>query len=228
MTVSHIKTPLTFVRSDCVDSMWNLYFKRPQSFTFEAGDWIELQFKDEQLQGGNVYSLSSSPTEDNLRITFRDGLSPFKQRLQNLASGDTVILEKYGNDYNFQLRSHQTSMLIAGGIGIAPFRSMIEEFVDLSSRQTVTLLYINKNDSFLFKEELDEWARLLSHFSVEYIVSANLSRKKRNALLLSRVTSVHQNFYISGPDAMVESTEHLLIDAGVAVRNIRIDNFGMY
>lgn len=46
--------------------------------------------------------------------------------------------------------------------------------------------------------------------------------------LNSAVAFVPQAFKISDPPAMVEDTEHLLIDEGVDVKNIRIDSFGGY
>lgn len=33
---------------------------------------------------------------------------------------------------------------------------------------------------------------------------------------------------VAGPEAMVENTEHLLLDNGVNIKDIRIDSFGTY
>jgi ferredoxin-NADP reductase len=55
-----------------------------------------------------------------------------------------------------------------------------------------------------------------------------LNRKKRHGLLLGTIDMTAHHYFIAGPEGMVESTEHLLIDSGVAVRDIRIDSFGGY
>jgi ferredoxin-NADP reductase len=204
------------------------YFDRPANFVFEAGDWIDIQFENQQFNGGITYSLSSSPTESDLRITFRVGISEFKKALQTIKPGDRLYISQYGNDYGFQLKKNQSSVLIAGGVGIAPFRSMLKEMYDSGDHSDVELIYLNKDDKFLFKEELDIWSQHLPNLSISYITTDEINRKKREKLILSLIGSSNQNFYISGPPSMVESNEHLLIDHGIHVRDIRIDSFGGY
>jgi ferredoxin-NADP reductase len=204
------------------------YFTRPANFTFEAGDWVDIQFEGRELKGGITYSLSSSPTESDLRISFREGISEFKKALQSITPNDRLFISQYGNDYGFQLKKNQSSVLIAGGIGIAPFRSMIKEMYDNGDANAVTLIYLNQTERFLFKDEFDEWTAGLLNLKIHYISTVGLSRKKREKLILSLVKNVSQNFYISGPPGMVEANEHLLIDHGVNVRDIRIDSFGGY
>ncbi|MDB5186876.1 MAG: hypothetical protein JWM07_348 [Candidatus Saccharibacteria bacterium] len=206
----------------------SIYFSRPINFTFEAGDWIDIQFDGRKLNGGITYSISSSPTESDIRITFREGISEFKKAIQAIQPDERLFISQYGNDYDFQLKKNQSSVLIAGGVGIAPFRSMIKEMFDNKDMNTVTLIYLNQNDNFLFKDELDIWAKALPNLTIHYISTKEINRKKREKLILSLIKNTNQNFYISGPPAMVESNEHLLIDAGVQVRDIRIDSFGGY
>lgn len=206
----------------------SVYFTRPANFIFEAGDWMDIQFTGRQLSGGITYSIASSPTESDLRITFRDGISEFKKALQVIQPDDRLMISQYGNDFGFQLKKNQSSVLIAGGVGIAPFRCMLKEMVDTGDTNAVTLIYLNQNDDFLFKDELDAWSARLVNVSIFYISTKDINRKKREKLVLSLIKSTNQNFYISGPPAMVESNEHLLIDAGVHVRDIRIDSFGGY
>lgn len=180
------------------------------------------------LAGGKTYSLSSSPTESDLRITFREGVSELKRALQSIKPGEKFYISQYGNDYGFQLNQHKSSVLIAGGIGIAPFRSMLKELADTNSKSEVHLLYLNQSPDFLFRSELDMWQSQLSNVVIHYIETKHLNRKKREKHLLSLVGDPSSSFYISGPPTMVEHTEHLLIDNGVPIRNIRIDSFGGY
>lgn len=209
-------------------SYWSILFHRPANFVFEAGDWIDIQFQGKQLSGGITYSISSSPTEGDLKITFREGISEFKKSLQAIHPNDQLFISQYGNDYKFQLKKNRSSVLIAGGVGIAPFRSMLKEMVDNGDRNEVTLIYLNQNDNFLFRDELDAWSQYLPNLSITYISTKELNRKKREKLIHSLIKSPNQTFYISGPPGMVESNEHLLIDMNVQVRDIRIDSFGGY
>ncbi|MES2875949.1 MAG: FAD-dependent oxidoreductase [Patescibacteria group bacterium] len=206
----------------------SIFFHRPAHFDFEAGDWMDIEFDGLRLKGGITYSMSSSPTEDDIRITFREGLSDFKRALQNVQPGERLHIVQYGNDYDFKLNMNQDSVLIAGGVGVAPFRSMLKQMYDNRLSNTVKLIYLNQNDDYLFKSELDEWSMLLPNLSVVYIPTKEIGRKKREKVIRSMIKDTRQNFYISGPPGMVEANEHLLIDMGVAVRDIRIDSFGGY
>ena len=206
----------------------SILFYRPVNFMFQAGDWMDLEFKGTQLGGGKTYSISSSPSESDIRITFRHGVSQLKKSLQTIQPDEELVITQYGNDYDFQLKKNQASVLIAGGVGIAPFRSMLKEMFDNGDSNAVTLIYLNQNSDFLFSDELNMWASSMPNLTVQYISTKDINRKKREKLIQSLIKSTNQNFYISGPPAMVESNEHLLIDMGVDVRDIRIDSFGGY
>lgn len=207
---------------------WSVYFHRPAHFMFAAGDWVDIHRDGQQLSGGKTYSISSSPMESDIRITFREGVSEFKKALRSVKSNDRFVISQYGNDYGFQLNKNQSSVLIAGGVGIAPFRSMLKQMYDNRDKNDVTLIYLNQTQEFLFKDELDVWAQSLPNLSVSYLYTKEMNRKKREKLILLLIKSQNQNFYISGPPGMVESSEHLLIGSGVRLGDIRIDSFGGY
>ncbi len=206
----------------------SVVFERPKNFVFASGDWIDIAFEGKELRGGKTYSISSSPTESDIRVTFREGISELKKALQAVRPGDKLTITQYGNDYDFQLKKNQSSVLIAGGVGIAPFRSMLKEMADHDDKNDVCLIYLNQNDTFLFREELEEWSDALPNIKITYIQTKDVNRKKREKLIQSLIKNTNQNFYISGPPGMVENNEHLLIDTGVNVRDIRIDSFGGY
>lgn len=223
----HIELITNRIEAD-LPGYWSVYFDRPAFFDFEAGDWIDIQFEGRDLKGGITYSISSSPLEDDICITFKEGISEFKKALQSIKPGERLYISQYGNDYDFQLKKNQSNVLIAGGVGIAPFRSMLKEVFDNKDKNEITLIYLHQTKDFLFKDELDVWAKDRPNVSITYIITKEINRKKREKHILSLIKNPHQNFYISGPSGMVESSEHLLIDNGVNIRDIRIDSFGGY
>lgn len=229
MVHKNLHIGLTVLRTDLIgNGCMSVYFRRPVGFEYDAGDWIDINFVNQRPDGGTTYSLSSSPTESELAITFKLGVSPFKKALQNLRAGDAMYVSQYGNDYGFHLKENRASLLIAGGIGIAPFRSMVKDLFDNRSKNDVRLVYMNKGESFVFAESIDTWNQALPNLRVTYINTEALNRKKRDKLLLDAISRPAHYYYIAGPEGMVEATEHLLIDNGVDARHIRIDSFGGY
>ena len=206
----------------------SIVFERPQNFEYESGDWIDIEAEGKVLRGGKTYSLSSSPTEPDLMITFKDGVSELKRELATTKPGDTFIVTQYGNDYKFTLKPNKPSTLIAGGVGVAPFRSMLIEMVAHRDKNLVDLVYLNQTDQFLFKEEFDACLRQLPGLTLSLHVTKDMKKKDKTKLLMSYAKSPNNSFYIAGPEGMVESTEHLLLDAGVRLSNIKIDSFGGY
>lgn len=209
------------------DGHLSVIFERPHKFDYEAGDWIDISF-GRQLSGGKTYSLASSPTEPDLVITFKVGQSEIKRTLQAAKPGDLFHISAYGNDYNFTLREHRNSVMIAGGVGIAPFRSMLKDMADRSITDAVNVVYLNRTEDFLFKDEFDYWQANMPLLSIDYVVTSGMKSKDKRKLLTELVSDAVDYYYIAGPPAMVEHTEHLLVDAGVAVDDIRIDSFGGY
>ena len=184
MVHSNVSIPLKVIRLQTeIDNCSSIYFEYPIGFTFEAGDWIDIDFADTSYRGGKTYSLSSSPTEGELVISFRNGISPFKRQLQSVQPGDMMYISQYGNDYGFHLREHRNSVLIAGGIGIAPFRSMLKEQADTNGKNNVQLLYFNKSEDFLFKNEIERWKQALP-LEVHYIQTNALKRKADKIFLV--------------------------------------------
>lgn len=230
MVNKNVKINLTVQRVEPVnDTCVSIFFERPIGFEYEPGDWVDLNFPDGNPNGGITYSLSSSPTEDILSITFKLGISPFKRRLQSLVSDDEMYISQYGNDYGFHLKENRSSVLIAGGIGIAPFRSMLKEMNDTDNKNNVQLLYLNKAPSVIFATEINLWRKRLSNIEVQYIDTNQLSRKKREKMLSGLIDKNAHHYFIAGPEGMVEATEHFLIDdMGINPKDIRIDSFGGY
>lgn len=207
---------------------FSVVFERPRNFMYQAGDWMDIDFAGRNLQGGKTYSFASSPTEPDLVITMRQGVSQVKQALASIQPGDKLLAIQYGNAYDFRLRESKSSALIAGGVGIAPFRGMLKETAGEQDNSSVHLLYFNQTTDFLFKHELDKWQQSSPFLSITYAATKDLDRKGRERLVLGMATEPRQYYYVAGPPAMVCSTIAVLKDAGIDKRYILMDSFDGY
>lgn len=121
---------------------------------YQAGQFINIYFPELATPEGKAYSMSSAPHEDTLSITVR-AMGEFSNRLCALCVGDTLEASlPYGYFYSESKESNL--IMIAGGIGVTPFRSMIRNFMKHDTSRKLALFYSARtHDDLLFKKEFD-------------------------------------------------------------------------
>lgn len=207
----------------------SLFFERPRGFSFDPGDWIDIRFPSPDLAVGRTYSISSAPSEPDLRITYRHGVTPFKRALRVTEPGDTLLITQFGSN-GFRRDARRPVVMIAGGIGIAPFRSMIRDALDEGRSEPIELLYVNRTPDFPFEAELRAWGREASWLRVRSLITGAGPRLGRDVLgeLLPDAGSAAPTFLVAGPPAMVDRTRELLLGLGVAEAHVTVDRFEGY
>jgi ferredoxin-NADP reductase len=210
--------------SDCA----SVFFTRPRGLVFDAGDWLDIRFLEPELAVGRTYSFSSAPTERDLRITYRRGVSSFKRRLDRVDRGDTMLITQYGSN-GFLLDRGTPAVMIAGGIGIAPFRSMIKDVIDQGEDVPIIVIHINRGDA-PFHQEFVAWSRERADLEVHHLSSATRGRLTMDTLrqVVAGRRLMEATFYVAGPPAMVTTTLKVLSGIGVAVADIKTDSFDGY
>ncbi len=138
---------------------------------YRPGQFINIYFPDTQTPEGKAYSLSSAPAEGGVfKITVK-AIGEFSNKLCALHVGDIVI----GSDpYGFFYSESATSplLLLASGIGITPFRSIICESFKKTPDRKISLFYSNRTeDDIVFKKELDQWQKDNPHLTIVYFVT---------------------------------------------------------
>jgi ferredoxin-NADP reductase len=118
-----------------------------------------------------TFSLSSSPTEPGqISVTCKISDTPFKQALSRLRPGDPATV--YGPLGAFLFDIARPSVLIAGGIGITPFRGMLRFASDSHATTQRRLLYSARTpDEFVFLSELEELSRNDRHLKIHTTVT---------------------------------------------------------
>jgi predicted ferric reductase len=171
------------------------------------------------------YSLSAMPTSTRLRISVK-ALGDHSGELGNLQPGTRVIAEgPYGALTPAHRRGHGV-LLLAGGIGITPLRTMLEHLgPDVGP---VTLIYrARTSHDLLFQDELDELARA-DHIEVIYTVGA--AGGAEDVLVEDRLVQVvsgiaARDAFVCGPPGFMDSATEALVRAGVHSQHIHIEQF---
>ncbi len=215
--------------SDC----YSFIFQPEKPITWLAGQYMQFTIEHENPDDrgtSRYFTISSAPFENNIMITTRidfENSSTFKKALFSLEKNQSISALLPQGDFiinNFE----KSYVLIAGGIGITPYRSILLdlEFNNKIKDLEIFLLYSNKNNEIVFKDDFDELANKYSTFKVRYIISP-----ERCNLDLIKIAIPFYNqriFYISGPPGMVKAIEEELISDGFSEESIKLDYFPGY
>jgi ferredoxin-NADP reductase len=211
-------------RREVDDGTMELRFSRPQGFQFKAGQAIEVILPEPAA--GHAFSLVNAPGGDELVIATRMRDSVYKRALRELPIGAPVKLDGPFGSLTLHKAASRAAVLIAGGIGITPFMSMLRE---RTSHRTV-LVYSNRRArDAAYLTELQVLAglnpdfRLVTTMTEEggKLVDAALLREASNGL-------VAPVFYVAGPPAMVDAVKRALDAAGVDDTDVRSEEFFGY
>ena len=145
-------------------------FEKGKDLTWKAGQHGLLTITHKKIKNGTLpFTLASAPAEEIVKITTRISNEPseFKKALLELKQGMTISMS--GPVGSFYLKDNSPTLLIAGGIGITPFRSIIKqmEMTGNCIETPIQLLYLDSNKSYIYKNELDEIAR--QYFNTCYL-----------------------------------------------------------
>jgi ferredoxin-NADP reductase/YHS domain-containing protein len=215
-------------KENLVDNVWAFRFEPTTSLTWEAGQFIRIELPHDKPDAEGTkrwFTVSSAPYEGIVQITTRVTGSTFKQALAALPIGDRLpLLEKPDGDFVWQ-GSDKPLVFVAGGIGVTPFRSILKQRAHDNLPLSVTLVYGNRTDAIVFKEEFDKYTTQDSEFKVQYVTGEPLTATKLSELVPNLNFSL---VYVSGPEPMVESLGDQLKVIGLPEAQLKQDFFPNY
>jgi ferredoxin-NADP reductase len=230
-------------RTEVAQNTTAFQFERPQNFFFRAGQSVDLTFlgpgPESQNQLTHTFSIASDPSEKEIVVVTRMRDTVFKQSLSRLPVGAEVRIEGPMGSFTLHNNTARPAVLLAGGIGITPFLSMVSHARTNGLRHRIVLFYANRLlEDAAFIDGLWKMERENLRFSFVPI----LTRLKDDRAdwkgetghitpeMLSRRVGRLQGpvFYIAGPPSMVAATRRTLIEAAVDEDDIRTEEFAGY
>jgi ferredoxin-NADP reductase len=220
---------------ECKDAI-TVRFAKPDGFNYIAGQYLTYQLPVQDPKGSTrQFTLASSPTEDFLQLTTKLSDSAFKQALEKMGRGAKI--KAVGPQGEFVLEDAPHHVMIAGGIGITPFRSMIKFAVDTELDVNIKLLYSNRvPEEIAFRDELDKWQFLNQKLRVVHTVTRPEESKypwsgrpgRVDAELIKENMADGCVFYVCGPQGMVAAMTDLLKEMGISEDRIKKEEFTGY
>jgi predicted ferric reductase len=170
------------------------------------GHWMEA----------HPFSLSAAPGGRRLRITVKE-LGDYTARLASLPPGTRVIVEGPYGRLTRASRRRPRAVLIAGGVGIAPIRALLEDMPG----EVAVIYRVGRKDELLFRDELEELSSRRGA-PVHYVIGERggdglMSPEQLRGLVPD---IADRDVYVCGPVSMTEATRASLRGAGVPSRQI--------
>lgn len=210
--------------------VWSFVFRPDNPLLWKPGQYLRYHIDDPAAddRGENrFFTISTAPFEKYPQITTR--ISPksssFKMKLFDLRLGQEITA--FGPNGKFFIDDpNKRYVMIAGGIGITPFRSILMDLNHQKLSVDITLLYANKTTEIVFQKELEEIAKQSLGLKIRYFIGENkLTASSLQNLSFDLKSTI---FYISGPEMMMKSFVQILESLGVPPENIRHDFFPGY
>ena len=230
-------------RTDVAEGTMAFQFEKPKDFVFRAGQYIDLALLGSHPGSSSVlthtFSIASSPCDEELVVATRIRDTVFKQAISILPIGSPARIEGPMGSFSLHKNTARPAVFLAGGIGIAPFLSMLSYAKAEKLRHPIILFYANRYlEDAAFIDEL--WKLERVHPRFRFVPT--LTRTDKNyrgwkgetghissEMLLTHVRILRGPiYYIAGPSTMVAGVHQTLIDAGVDEDDIRMEEFGGY
>jgi len=176
----------------------------------------------------NPWSLSAAPNGDTLRLTAK-AVGSGSAGLRRLKVGTRVFAEGPYGAFTTMHRTRPGTLLIAGGVGVTPIRSILEE-LDGSSGPIVVLYRVRTPDDAVL---LDELRALAADRRAELHVVAGRTKDTTPAPfsaehLLALVPDVRQrDVFVCGPTPMTMAVLDSLRSLGVPWTQLNAEIFAM-
>lgn len=218
----------------------SLVFDVPEWPGHLAGQHVDVRLTAEDgYQAQRSYSVASAPGEQHVTITvdmIPDGeVSPFLT--EELMIGETIeIRGPIGGFFVWEHAFGGPILLVAGGSGVVPLRSMLRHWANLANEPLgARLLYsVRTVDDVIYQDEFDELDRL-ENVDVEIALTREWPEDWQG--LRGRIdkpkletwawpASDQGLTYICGPTPFVEAIASALVEMGHDPTRIKTERFG--
>jgi ferredoxin-NADP reductase len=230
-------------RGEVAEHTMAFRFEKPTTFKFIPGQFIDITLlsPSETDSEGNTrgFSIASAPYEDFIMVATRLRDTAFKRVLRGVPLGTQVRIEGPFGNLKLHNNKSRTAVVLTGGIGITPFRSILLHAAKEKLPHRIFVFYENRRpEDAAFLAELQELEKRNPNYKMIACMSeAEKSQRSWsgergliNRPLLGRYLKGVRSpvYYITGPPAMVKAMHTMLSDAGVDDDNIRIEEFAGY
>jgi len=202
-------------------------FRQPERVQYQAGQFILVKIQDVPKMY-RAYSISSfDPEYKRLSVTVKLMAEGYGSGIlaEEFREGNPVELEgPMGRELVVDKKADKV-LLVAGGIGITPFRAIVKDLA-LNPHQIgqIQLVYgVNTADEFLYNQEFVDFAAREPRFQYIQVVANDQNWTGRKGFVTDAIREMDltgYKVYMCGPKPMTDATSKALVKLGVREDNI--------
>jgi glycine betaine catabolism B len=198
-------------------------FNRPQDFDYKPGQYILVTIKGDTKELTKPFTISTSPTEATV-IEFTKKLTDheYSMALKSKKIDDWARIDGPYGKLTFE-GEYPKIALLAGGIGITPFRSICKYAADKQLNAKITLFYAcSTEEDMIFKEDFATMAAQNKNFRAILTLSqatpqwTGMKGRITADLIKQQLPDYQEHiFFACGPPPMVKAMETLVESLGL-------------
>lgn len=190
----------------------------------EPGQFFRWRFLTPHTwQTAHPFSLSEPPRSDRLRLTVK-ALGDGSSKLQSIEPGTWVVAEGPYGALTAARRTRRDVLLIAGGVGITPMRTLFETMPVAPGQDLVLLYRARDRENVVFRAELDQLAAQ-RRARVVYLLGSDPHLLSSSSLLRLVPRLADRDVYLCGPPGLSHAVRRSLTGAGVPARQVHEERF---
>jgi predicted ferric reductase len=198
-------------------------------FKIEPGQFITLRFLTAQFRREvHPFSISALPSDDSIRVSIKN-LGDFTSQIKNIKINTPVLINGPYGILTEKVCVNNKILMIAGGIGIAPIRSLLEQLARHGKQ--ITLLYCNRTENdIIFEKEIQDLSAQYG-FSAHYILSRQPNYAGESGHLNTEKIKrfvpdyAEREIFLCGPEAMMDGVIGELKSLGTNPSLIHFEKF---
>lgn len=214
----------------------SIRFERPEGFEFRPGQFVLVLLKIDGKLEKRAYSISSSPTEHgHIEITFKsvDG-GAFSPALFKQEKGTTIEVKGPYGLFTLDESHMENLVLIAGGTGISPIRSILKYMIDTGKQVPTSIIYGARTpQELIYHDEFQAIHQRYPLIGIYFTVDndggtpwpwhrGHIDKE----FIKECVHDLHgAHYYVVGPPKMIQNLLHYLEELGVPTNHIHTERW---
>jgi glycine betaine catabolism B len=227
-------------RTRIAPDIYEFIFTPSRKLSYAPGQYMEwtLGHEDPDSRGNRRYfTLASSPTENDLKlgVKFYQNSSSYKKALLTMGDENEIVASQLAGDFTLPGDSKQKCVFIAGGIGVTPFRSMIQYLLDTHQKRLITHFYASRRlEDIVYRDVFDRAEKELGIKTIYTLTDQQTVPSGWNGKVgrispqwIKKLVPGYQQalYYLSGPIDMIAAFQDMLHQLGIDDSQIRVDYF---